>query len=103
VDFSRGIVGVAVSDCVNWYASGVGLSITPSDTQTRVFYFAGTSISGTADSTDLTGAALIVNVPVDAGAIKVTATPKTLGRPSSVVQGLVQAGTVTLIVTSVNQ
>jgi hypothetical protein len=84
-----------VFDCDNIPSPGVTLSISPADPDTKYLYFRGGSLTATVSQTDSTGVVLIGNVPVDAGTVTVTATPVALGRPSSVVQGFVRAGTIT--------
>ena len=101
---SHAIVALGAVDCQITTAPGVQFSISPSDRDagTHVFYFSQSSLSPTADSTDSTGAALIVNVPP--GPITVTARPTALGgRASSVVQGFARPGAVTVFVPAANQ
>ena len=103
VDLSRGVVVAAVHDCIA-FGSGVTLEVHPSDGKTQVLYFLHGVPSLSVDSTDSTGAAAIVNVPVDAGPITVTATPLVLGgRPSTEMQAFAWAGTVTYLSMEVNQ
>lgn len=103
VDLSRGIVVAAVHDC-DAFGSGVTLEIHPSDGETQVLYFLHGVPSLSVQSTDSTGAAAIVNVPVDAGPITVTATPLVLGgRPSTEMQAFAWPGTVTYLSMVVNQ
>ena len=102
VDLTRGIVSVAVHDCVS-AAAGVTLTVHPSDAETQVVYLIDGEPSVTAPSTDSSGNAVIVNVPVDAGPVDVTATPVVLGRPSSVVQGYALPHTLTFLSMPVNQ
>lgn len=77
--------------------------IEPSNPDTRIFHVSGGAISLTAASTDSTGGALIVNVPVSTNTVQITATPNALGRVSSIETGFVRAGALTAIGAYVTQ
>jgi len=99
-DPSAPAVVVAVSDCSVWYAPDVSLSISPDDGGVKLVYLQGLQIAST-DATTATGVGVFVNAP--AGYVTITATPKALGRPSSVVQVFTRAGWVTETSTPPNQ
>jgi hypothetical protein len=101
---TKALVVVIVTDCDDAYARDVQLSISASDPDggIRIYYLQGGAISTTADSTDSTGYAVIVNVPAPAF-ITVKATPKALGQPSGVVQALTRPGTGTVVLLPANQ
>ncbi|HTQ46428.1 MAG TPA: hypothetical protein VMI75_26915 [Polyangiaceae bacterium] len=105
VDQSRAIVGVRAFDCDSVPSPGVRFDVTPSDPDTRVFYTKGQNLDLTATETDAYGVALVVNVPVDAGSVTVTAKPAALGgqQPSSVVSGIVQGHMATGLTAGVTQ
>ncbi len=98
---SHALIAINVTDCTGMTAEGVQIAVSPSDPETRVFYFSGSGISATADSTDPTGSAIVVNVP--AGTVTLTVTPKDLGKPSSVSQLFTRAGTITSLAQPPNQ
>jgi hypothetical protein len=93
---------VQAFDCEIVRAPGVTFEVTPRDSQTRVLYFAGSTISTTAQSTDPTGFAIIVNVPTGS-LVQITATPAALGRASTVIPVVVRPGALTTLGAYVNQ
>jgi len=98
-DPSRAWLIVAAQDCFVSQSPDVRIDIGGTlDVQTVVSYYLSTSDAGTSSN----GIALILNVPVVAGApftvVSLTATPAALGAPSSVFpQVFVQGGTVTFV------
>jgi hypothetical protein len=89
-DPARGTVSVYVTDCRLNAASGVEVTLSPMDKLTQSFASTGASTTMTGPDGILTFA----NVP--AGALQITATPLALGKPSSQVNIIVQAGYLTL-------
>ena len=98
---SHALVVVSPLDCQNVAATGVTFSVSSPDPGTQVLYVTSTGGFSTDAGTSPAGLALIVNVPV--GSVTVTATPRALGRPSSVVSGFTWAGTVTALGAPANQ
>lgn len=88
----RGTLFVGALDCGNTRATGISFD---AGLPAQTFYFRGTSVDRSATQTDRSGAAMITNVMP--GAVTVTATATQLGRVVSRVDGVVQAGAVTLL------
>jgi hypothetical protein len=89
LDSSRGTLAVAVYDCEENPAAGVDVSLIPADSSTRSFTTTGAETA----STDVTGVLVFLNVP--AGHVQITAAPKGLKGPSSVIGANVWAGAIT--------
>jgi len=90
-DPSLGFVSVLVFDCRFQPAPGVNIILSSSNMQTQ-------GVSTTfmpTSTTDQTGLVLFANVPT--GPLTLTATPDALGRPSSQVNIIVQAGIITTV------
>jgi hypothetical protein len=90
-DPSLGAVSVVAVDCRFQAASGVNIKLSSTNIQTK-------GVSTTfmpTSTTDQTGLVLFANVPT--GPLTLTATPNALGRPSSQVNVIVQAGIVTVV------
>ena len=98
---SHAFVFALAIDCEQTYAQAVQFSIAPTESDTHVFYFAGSGIDTKADRTDRSGLAVIVNVPV--GQVRLTTTPVALSRPSSVVTGWAQPNALTGFLAPVTQ
>ncbi len=95
-DLSLGVVSVVAYDCEFYGASGVQLELTSESSDggaMQPHYQNNGQLDPTATSTDTSGVALFVDVP--AGRATVTATPKGLASPSSVVTLNVRAGAIT--------
>jgi hypothetical protein len=90
IDPNRGMVGFAVGDCDLRSSSGVQVTITPWDSETKVFDLSGEIPTLTASATDLSGIGGAFNVPP--GQITITATPAAIGRPSADYPGYVGEG-----------
>ena len=88
---SRGIVSVAVYDCAENPAAGVDVSLSSADSSTRSF----SPASAETATTDDTAILIFLNVPV--GHVQITAKPKALPGPSSVIGANVWAGAITQV------
>jgi len=85
-----GTVVASAVDCLTLPGSGVDFSITPDASQ----------LSATFDGVTFV---IFYDVPTDAGSATITAVPRALRRPSSVVPVFVQTGMVTGVLMQVNQ
>jgi hypothetical protein len=105
VDLTRALVTAIAFDCDFISAPGVTFSVSPSDANTRVIYVGQDGLPTTGlSATTAAGTALIVNVPVDAGPLTITETPRVLGQPSSILQrGILLPGTITQFAGPVTQ
>jgi hypothetical protein len=81
VDEKLGAVIAWAFDCTTTFAPGVSFAVTDPPASPIFMYSQGGFLSPGATSTDGSGFAVAFNVPV--GAVTMTATPATVGRPSS--------------------
>ncbi|MGO9834867.1 MAG: hypothetical protein ACLP1X_11670 [Polyangiaceae bacterium] len=88
-DLMLGAIYVVVHDCLGSYAPGVQVTTDNSDPRILEFYQFGSEATGTPSN----GLAVFINVPP--GLLSLTATPNTLGTPSSQFTVNVAAGTLT--------
>jgi hypothetical protein len=95
LDDTHGTVIVESTDCQLLPASQVQVAVAPTDSETRFRYIASGVLSATATSTDISGAAFVFDVPP--GMATVTATPLSLGHPSSQASILVRAGAMSYV------
>jgi hypothetical protein len=93
IDTNRGVVGFVLVDCDLRGSSGVQMTITPSDSETKIFYLVNGIPTLSVSATDISGIGGAFNVPP--GLVTITATPAAIGRPSTVFQGYVGEGGVT--------
>ncbi len=96
IDSTRGHAVLLALDCRSDSAADVQFNVDLADSNTSIFYSGSTGISKTADRTSTAGYALAFNIPP--GDATLTATPVGLGVPSSRVNFIVRAGTVTFVV-----
>lgn len=96
-DPSYGSIAVVAQDCTGTAAPGVSFDLSPKGPATRIFYQRNSggpgTLSPTATDTDASGVAVIVNVPAGTN-IDLTASPTTLGVPSSRTTVFVRAGAI---------
>jgi hypothetical protein len=92
LDPSRGQVALSALDCLLIPSSGVTFVAQGTDSQTQEVYYQGGALGTDATSTDGSGLVFFFNVPP--GPVHIEATPKALGRVSSRVDVVVQAGAI---------
>jgi hypothetical protein len=92
LDPNRGHVAVSSVDCLLILSSGVTFTAQGTDSQTQQVYYQGGALGTTATSTDQSGLVFFFNVPP--GPVHIEATPLVLGRVSSRVDLVVQAGAI---------
>lgn len=92
IDPEGGFVNVVMHDCEDQRAPGVHFEIAPDDGVTP-FYAIGSSVSGTATETDVTGNGGFINVPP--GTVTLTATLAETGEVLSVETTLIRKATLT--------
>jgi hypothetical protein len=92
LDDTHGTVLVESTDCQLLPASDVTVTVAPTDSETSVRYIANGVLSATATATDISGTTFVFDVP--RGMASVTATPLSLGHPSSQPSVLVRAGAI---------
>jgi hypothetical protein len=91
-----GALALVAYDCINFKSPGVQFSTSlDADAGLRTLYLEGNNFSTTATHTDLSGGALIANVP--AGPVEVFATPLGLTQPSSHLPVNVEPGKITVV------
>ncbi len=95
LDPTRGQIAVEAVDCLFTPASDVVFTAQGTDAQSKLVYLAGGSFLASATSTDITGFAFLLNVPV--GTVTLEATPKSLGSVSSKVNVFTRAGVLTSV------
>jgi hypothetical protein len=93
IDAQRGTLGVVALDCPGIQAIGVTFAATGVDEETQLRYVIDRSTLAPGGPTTSTGSAIFLNVPP--GDVTVTATPVSLGRPSSTIKVHVRAGAYT--------
>jgi hypothetical protein len=92
-DPSRGLLSMGAIDCFGNPSPGVSFTVTGVDDKSTMAYYSNGAFTTQVHETDAHGQGVVLNVPP--GTVTITATPKALGRPSSVVAVPVRAGAAT--------
>jgi hypothetical protein len=93
IDPSRGILTMFAFDCGGNSSPGVSFTVTGTDDKSTLVYYSGGAFTAQVNETDAHGQGGVLNVPP--GVVTITATPRVLGKASSVMTVPVRAGAAT--------